>query len=155
MNNNQTNTNNGTERCGQSFGKFNAQGFSKHGFGRHARGPWGNGGKRPKYNVPVNIADTDTTFEVHIYAVGFTKKNIKISVVEEVLYVSGTREVDETKLPNFSTQEFPIKSFERMIGLSDAVDKNGITAKQEDGVLIVTLQKTKAAQTTTQEIVIA
>ena len=42
-----------------------------------------------------------------------------------------------------------------MIGLSDAVDKNGITAKQEDGILKITLQKTKAAQTPAQEIIVA
>ena len=146
----QTNTHRGAERCGPAFEKF-----SKHGFDRHVKGPWGHGGRRPKYNVPVNIVDTETAFEVHVYAVGFAKENIKISVVEEVLYVSGTRPVDEANLPNFSSQEYPIKSFERMIGLSDAVDKNGITAKQEDGILKITLQKTKAAQTPAQEIIVA
>ena len=144
---NQTNTARGAQGCGTSFEKYSQQGF-----GRHSRGPWEQGGRRPKYNVPVNIVDNETSFEVHLYAVGFAKENIKISVNDDVLYISGTREVDEASLPNFSSQEYPIKNFERMIGLNETVDKKGITARQHDGVLIITLPKTADAKASTQEI---
>ena len=138
---NQTNTAGGAERCGPANERF-----SRHGFG------YGRGYRRPKYNVPVNIADNDTNFEVHVYALGFAKENIKISVNNDVLYISGTRQVEEASIPNFTSQEYPVKSFERMISLNDTVDKTGITARQEEGVLILTLPKTKEAQTPAQEI---
>ena len=123
--------------------------FAHHRFGRT---PWAMNFRRPKYNVPVNIIDNAANYEVHVYAVSFAKENIKISVADSVLYISGTREVDENNLPNFSMQEYPIKSFERAIGLNEQVDTNNISAKQENSVLIVTLPKTPEAQKPAQEV---
>ncbi len=137
------------------YGKWNTAGnhpaFAKHRhpFGRHG---WAPAFRRPKYNVPVNIAETETGFEVYVYALGFDKENIKISVVEGMLNISGTRTVDENALPNFISQEYPIKSFERVVQLSEKVDTNGISARQENGVLIITLPKTAEAQQPAQEV---
>jgi HSP20 family protein len=108
--------------------------------------------KRPKFNLPINIADNETSFEVFVYALGYAKENIKISVTDDVLYISGTRTVDEENLPNFSKQEYPVKSFERMLNLNGKVDVANISAKQEDGVLIVTLPKNEEAKKQSQEI---
>ena len=130
-----------------AFGKYGH--FAHHGRGRN---PWAMGFRRPKYNVPVNIIDNTDSYEVHVYATGFAKENIRISVADGVLYISGTREVDENNLPNFSMQEYPIKSFERVIGLNEQVDTGNISAKQENGVLIVTLPKTPEAQKPAQEV---
>ena len=100
----------------------------------------------------MNIAETETGFEVYVYALGFDKENIKVSVVEGMLTISGTRTVDENNLPNFISQEYPIKSFERVVRLSERVDTTGINAKQENGVLIITLPKTAEAQQPAQEV---
>jgi HSP20 family protein len=121
--------------------------------GRQAHyAPWASGARRPKYSVPLNILEHDTYYEVHVYAVGFAKENIKLSVVEEVLFISGTREVDENNLPNFTHQEFPIRSFERVVSLRGQVDIPHISARQEDGVLKIMLPKTPEAQKPEQEI---
>ena len=130
-----------------AFGKYGH--FARHGFGNH---PWVAGFRRPKYNVPVNIVDNRDNYEVHVYAVGFAKENIRLSVADGVLYIGGTREVDESNLPNFSRQEYPIKSFERVISLNEQVDTASISAKQENGVLIITLPKTPEAQKPAQEV---
>jgi HSP20 family protein len=136
----------GAQGCGPASGKFRDSRFEH--FGRHM----GGGFKRPKYNVPLNIIDNETSFEVHVYAVGFLKENIKLSVTDDVLYISGTRTVSEDEEPNFSRQEFPIKSFERMLNLNGQVETADISAKQENGVLIITLPKTVDAQKPSQEI---
>jgi len=131
----------GAQGCGQAFGKH---GHFGHHRGEHFR--------RPKYSLPINIADNEANFEVYVYALGYAKENIKISVQDDVLYISGTRTVDEENLPSFSKQEYPIKSFERMLNLNGQVDVAAISAKQEDGVLIVTLPKNAEAQKPSQEI---
>jgi HSP20 family protein len=128
----------GAQGCGHAYGKHG------HHRGEHFR--------RPKYNLPINIADNETSFEVYVYALGYAKENIKISVQDDTLYISGTREADEANLPNFSKQEYPIKSFERMLNLNGQVDVAAITAKQEDGVLVITLPKNAEAQKPSQEI---
>lgn len=136
------------------YGRCNTAGFGpahrSHHFGHHK---FGEGFyRRPKYNVPVNIEETANGYEVKVYATGFEKENIKLSVVEDVLYITGTRTIDENNKPNFTKQEFPVKSFERVIALNGQVDSAAIKAKQENGVLIVTLPKTAAAQTPAHEI---
>jgi HSP20 family protein len=60
--------------------------------------------------------------------------------------------VNEGEEPNFSLQEFPIKSFERALNLNGRVDTTNISAKQENGILIITLPKTVEAQKPAQEI---
>ncbi|WP_295673548.1 Hsp20/alpha crystallin family protein [uncultured Mucilaginibacter sp.] len=136
------------------FGNYNsargAQGCG-HAHGKHGHFREGHF-RRPKYNLPINIADNETNFEVYVYALGYAKENIKLSVQDDILYISGTRTVDEENLPNFSKQEYPIKSFERMLNLNGQVDVAAISAKQEDGVLIVTLPKNAEAQKPSQEI---
>ena len=111
------------------------------------------GWRRPKYNIPVNIIEHDTEFEVRVHALTFPKDQIKISVVEDMLYISGTREPEGDPHPNFVLQEYPIKSFERSFELSHRVDKDQIKAKHEDGgVLVITVPKTSEAQTSDIEI---
>ncbi|RKR81352.1 HSP20 family protein [Mucilaginibacter gracilis] len=102
--------------------------------------------------MPLNITDNETNFEVHVYAVGFLKENIKLSVTDDVLYISGTRTLDENQEPNFSRQEFPVKSFERVLNLNGQVDAQNISATQSNGVLTITLPKTVEAQKPAQEI---
>lgn len=121
-------------------------------YGQHGHFREGGHFRRPKYSLPINIADNETSFEVFVYALGYAKENIKISVNDDVLYISGTRAVDENSLPNFSKQEYPVKSFERMLNLNGSVDINGIKARQEEGVLIVTLPKNQTAQNPSLEI---
>lgn len=137
----------GAQGCGPASGKFRHHHFEH--FGRHMRD---GGFRRPKYNVPLNITDNETNFEVYVYAIGFLKENIKLSVTDDVLYISGTRTLNEGEEPNFSRQEFPVKSFERVLNLNGQVDISNISARQENGVLIINLPKTSDAQKPAQEI---
>ncbi|MEM1135866.1 MAG: Hsp20/alpha crystallin family protein [Bacteroidota bacterium] len=102
--------------------------------------------RRPKYNVPINIAETEANYEVHVYAVGFDKENISVTVEDDVLIIRGTRSIDEDNPPKFRRQEFPVKHFERVVSLYGQVDITNIQAKQEGSVLIITLPKTPEAQ---------
>ncbi|SDJ80624.1 HSP20 family protein [Catalinimonas alkaloidigena] len=138
---------------GSDFGPAWKRGSYEH-FNKFWKGMQQNFYRRPKYNIPLNIVEKDTFYEVYVYAVTFSKENISISVVDDVLYISGTRTVDEGNLPNFSRQEYPIKSFERMLNLNGQVDPTDIKARQEDGVLIITLPKSPEAQKPEQKITI-
>ena len=73
-------------------------------------------------------------------------------MVDDVLYISGTRTIDESNQPNFSRQEYPIKSFERVVSLNGKIDTKNISARHEEGVLKITLPKTPEAQMPAQEI---
>ncbi len=115
---------------------------------------WGGQLRRPKHNVPVNIEETETNYIVSVYATGFAKADIKISATDDLLYISGTRTVDENYKPEFIRQEFPIRSFERILQLNGQIAIGEISAKQIDGVLIVTLPKTPGAQIQTKDVTV-
>jgi HSP20 family protein len=132
-----------------------AAAFNKHASAWQSKlgaGPLGAYFRRPKYNVPLNIAENDTHYEVFVYALGFRKENIRLTVVDDVLYISGTRTVDESQPVQFIRQEYPIKSFERTVSLHGQIDTTAIRARQEEGVLIITLPKTPEAQQPAQEV---
>ena len=113
--------------------------------------PFMRGGfRRPKYNVPLNITESDTAYQVEVFATGFAKENITINVVDDVLYISGSKEISAS--PNFTIQEFPVKNFERTLLLNGLVDIEQISAKAENGVLLVTLPKSPAAQKTETKV---
>ena len=140
------NTASGAAESGTAFGKY--------GWPYQAKFGAGSGGyfRRPKYNVPINIVENETHYEVFVYALGFEKDNIKLSVIDDVLYISGSRTIDENNRPNFIRQEYPIKSFERMVSLRGQIDSTQITARQEEGILKIVLPKTPQAQKPAQDI---
>ncbi len=102
--------------------------------------------------MPVNIDESENHYTISVYASGFDKENIQLSITDEVLYIKGTRTIDEENKPNFTKQEFPVKSFERRISLNGQIDKATITAKQENGVLKISLPKNVEAKKPLQEI---
>ena len=73
----------------------------EHGNGRR-RGHY----RRPKYNVPVNIIEHETEFELHVFASTYPKDQIKVSVVNDMLYVTGKRTPEGDDSPNFMMQEY-------------------------------------------------
>lgn len=140
------------KHCRAGYGPANQQ------YGAHFSGRYGQGAgpfHRPKYNVPVNIIEKEDAFEVHVYALGFDKENIHVSVSDDLLYIRGTRSQDEGEKAAFLRQEYPIKSFERIIQLNDKVDIDTISARQENGVLMVTLPKKPGASRSAQSVAIA
>ncbi|QHT69157.1 Hsp20/alpha crystallin family protein [Rhodocytophaga rosea] len=139
-------------KCNPAWGAWEGGHAYKKFFEKFGPGAYGGYPRRPKYNVPINISDHETHYQVDIYAVGFAKENIKISVVDDVLYISGTRTIDADKEPNFIRQEYPVKSFERMVNLNSQIDTAGIKARQEDGILSVILPKSPETQQPAQDI---
>jgi HSP20 family protein len=119
------------------------------GRGRRRRPQYGP--RRPKHNVPVNIAETETGFRAHVFCVGFAKENVRIALTGNHIYISGTRTPEEDR-PDFLLQEYPIKSFERWFELSERVDQSAITARFADGILVIDAPKTAAARGPEREV---
>ena len=139
---NQTNAASGEIACGP--------GFRNHFRSHHPMAHFVGGFRRPKYNVPMNITESDTNYMVYVFANGFDKEHIQLNVVEDVLSIKGNKELAEPI--SFSYQEFPVKHFERSLSLNGQIDAERITAKSEDGVLKLTLPKLPKAQRNEQKI---
>ncbi len=97
-------------------------------------------------NPSVNVVESDNNFKIEIAAPGLEKKDFKLSVDKEQLFIESSKEESKgVKEEKFTRREFNYTSFKRSFQLPENVDTNNIGAKYENGVLNITLPKVEKA----------
>ncbi len=91
----------------------------------------------------VNITENDAQFMLHLAAPGLTKQDFNINIENDHLVISAEKksEKEESKEGKFTRREFNYASFKRIFPLDDLINREGITAAYEDGVLKLVLPK--------------
>ncbi|MCS3800938.1 Hsp20/alpha crystallin family protein [Niastella sp. OAS944] len=116
---------------------------------------WGASGNMGNNKVPVNLRETDTTYEMELVAPGLRKEDFQLNVTRDMLTVS-FEEKNESKEGNnqegWVRQEFRKRSFSRSFHLNDSVDTNSITARYENGILYLSLPKNEKVKQTSKTI---
>lgn len=110
---------------------------------------WGFSGITRSTNIPVNIRETDKTYELQLMAPGLKKEDFKLNINGDMLTVSFEHKEENnegSKNDGWLRREFRNESFTRTFTLDDTVDANKIDAKYQDGVLLLTLAKKEGAQ---------
>ena len=110
--------------------------------------PW-TGGIRslPAGTFPaINIGSNPDSVTVYVFAPGIDPKNLEVSLQENVLYVSGRRDVPADQTANYYRQERFRGSFRRVISLPEDVDPDKVEANYRDGILQVTVQRRESAK---------
>lgn len=103
----------------------------------------------------VNVIENDKDFEIELAAPGFKKSDFKVEVENGVLVISGKVEKEEKeKKKNYTRKEFSYKSFKKSFTLPENVEKEAVAAKYKDGLLKLTLKKTKKATPPKKEVVV-
>jgi len=90
----------------------------------------------------IDIEENNGNLMVRAEIPGMRKEDIKVSVKEDMLTISGERKREnETKEKTFHRIERSYGQFRRMIRLPATVDADKVKATYKDGVLNVTLPK--------------
>ncbi len=90
----------------------------------------------------VDIYETDDSVTVEAELPGIDPKDIRVSVDEGVLRLSGERKLEkEVREENYLRVERAYGTFERAIRLAGEIDAEKITASYDNGVLKVTAPK--------------
>lgn len=99
---------------------------------------------------PVNVRETDNSYELYLFAAGYEKSDFKIALTDQTLSIS----VEDAKLEegNWKRQEYTPKGFVRQFELNEKTDKSAIGATYRNGVLILSLPKLEGFETTSHEI---
>jgi HSP20 family protein len=116
---------------------------------------WGFSGLSQRNSVPVNVRETDKTYELDLVAPGLKKEDFKINVEGDLLTVSfEQKEEQEQKNENerWYRKEYKHNSFSRSFNMDDTMDVNKITATYADGILHLTLPKKEGAQKVSKNI---
>lgn len=103
--------------------------------------------KARAFRPAVNVAESDTAFDLEVLAPGRVKENFGISLNEGVLEINYTTEkTGDEGAPTYRRQEFDLADFTRQFKLNDAViNEEEINATYTDGVLRLTLPKREEA----------
>jgi HSP20 family protein len=100
-----------------------------------------------RYYVPYgDIYETDQALCVVMEMPGVERKDIDIALDNDVLRVEGR--IDFAKYEGMEPvyTEYNVGHYARSFTLSNKIDRDGISAQLDDGVLTLTLPKAKEAQ---------
>ena len=99
-----------------------------------------------RYFVPeTDIYETEQALTLMMEMPGVEKKDVAVTLENGVLHVEGR--IDFKKYEDLEPvySEYNVGHYARRFNLSDKIDQDGINAELADGVLKLTLNKSKAA----------
>ena len=95
----------------------------------------------------VDISENDDEIIVHADIPGMEKDNIKITLTDNVLSISGEKKIErDEKKANYHRVERVFGSFQRSFYIPTNVDASKISASYKNGVLEVKLPKKEEAK---------
>lgn len=96
-------------------------------------------------NQPAaNIFEEEEAFIVELGVPGFAKEDFELAVKEDFLMVSNVVEEDKPRIDQdvrWMRREFDFSEFNRRFRIPENVDRSGISAKYERGILRIQLNK--------------
>lgn len=110
---------------------------------------WGFKGLSGKSQVPVNIRETDKSYEMELVAPGLRKEDFKLTISGDMLTISFEHEEEQSnndQSQGWLRREYRKQSFSRSFQLDETVDANNIAARYENGLLQLVIPKNEKAQ---------
>jgi HSP20 family protein len=110
--------------------------------------------KNASMNFPaVNILENNDNYELEFNVPGRKKEDFKITVDKDILTVSFEKnEENKDEKKQFIKREFVTQSFKRSFTLDEKINSEGINAKYENGILLVSLPKKEEVKVMPKEI---
>jgi len=94
--------------------------------------------------LAVDVNETETEFFLSADMPGLDKKDVSVDIHDGVITIKGERAIDNEKsTDDYRIRERQLGSFNRSFRLPDNVNEVKVAAKFKNGVLQVTLPKTK------------
>ncbi|MFO0512419.1 MAG: Hsp20/alpha crystallin family protein [Gammaproteobacteria bacterium] len=111
------------------------------------RGEIDGNGQAVQWSPTADISETDREYIVRAELPGVARKDVKVTVEDGVLTLSGERQYEkEDKSERFHRVERFQGSFARSFSLPDCADASAISAESKDGTLTVHIPKTESAK---------
>ena len=93
----------------------------------------------------VNVKENDKSFELELAAPGYKKEDLKVKVEDNVLTISSEKKLEKKEEKDaYTRQEYSYSSFQRSFTLPENTDGDNVKATYADGILKLSIPKTKA-----------
>ena len=110
------------------------------------RGPSGIRTVRRGTFPPINVGASPERVDVYLFAAGLDTKDLDISIQQNLLAVSGRRQVETYEDADYYRRERFEGEFRRVVALPDDVDPERVEATYRDGVVQITVQRRESAR---------
>ncbi|MDZ7749025.1 MAG: Hsp20/alpha crystallin family protein [Halofilum sp. (in: g-proteobacteria)] len=101
----------------------------------------------------ADLSETDEAYELQVDLPGMKKDDVSVDYSDGVLTISGERKDErEDKRKGYYLSERSYGAYQRSFRVPESVDHDNIAAQFNDGVLTITLPKTREAQQTSRRI---
>ena len=102
---------------------------------------------------PVNIVDKAGSYQLEMAVPGFEKADFNVKLENNILTISTEKKVEKNDVNEKMVRtEFSYKAFRRSFTIDDKIDAENISAKYENGILILELPKKEVAKAGSKEI---
>jgi HSP20 family protein len=103
----------------------------------------------------INVAEDEDAYHVEAELPGLQEKDVDVSLANDTLTISGERKQEsEEKAKKYVRRESVYGSFQRQISLPSEIESDKIEASFKNGVLSVTLPKSKRAKEEVRKIAV-
>jgi len=101
---------------------------------------------RRVYMPRADIYETDDAIHLIANMAGVDQDSVDITLEKNVLTIRGQASAQTPEGMELAYSEYAVGDYERSFVLSDEIERVGIDAKMQDGVLDLTLPKSKSAR---------
>ena len=101
----------------------------------------------PRGSFPaINVGQTAERVDIYLFAPGIDPKSLDISIQQNLLTVSGKRDLRVHEEASYYRQERFSGEFRRVISLPEDVDPERVHAKYVDGIVQIGVQRRESAR---------
>jgi len=108
--------------------------------------------------VPVNVKETEKSYQLEVVAPGFEKTDFKVNLDQNLLTISVENknnvkeEAHDHPVEKLIRREYTFSSFKRSFTLDEKIDATNINASYVNGVLRLNLPKKETVKASAQQI---
>ena len=108
---------------------------------------------KQEWSPSLNLAETADSLVAELEVPGISPEDINVSVTGEILVVEGEKRQEEDKEEkNYHLVERVYGRFNRSLRLPTVVDPDKVAARYKNGILLITMVKTKTVKSKQIEI---
>lgn len=101
-------------------------------------------GEKKMWRPPLEMAETDSAYEVKLQLPGFEKKDIDIEVGNDYISIKAENTLEkEVKKKNLYRSEFKYGNFLRTVSFPSNIIPDKTSAEFKNGVLVISAEKSK------------
>ncbi len=100
----------------------------------------------PRFIPDVDIKETEDAFEILADMPGVNEQNVNVDIEKNTLTISGEIQVQEPEGYQAEYREYMSGHYERSFTVGNEIDRSGVKATVNNGVLRLHLPKAKEAQ---------